>query len=106
MGITWTQGRDSLGYNWLCATGDTQLPCVYWRDSDSPDQFAALAEQAADMAKMEREQAVRFARQSAMHDVQAQAFQAISEVLATGETTTVTIVPLERPILPERGDGE
>jgi hypothetical protein len=96
-------GQDQFGYRWLGAyDGNTMLmQPIFWRDGDAPDRFKLLAEQVRGQAKSELEMIERWQIGLEIHHLQEQAYQAIAEVLETGETTTVTIIPLERPILPE-----
>lgn len=102
----WLMGKTN-GQNWLSLErGPGSLPMIVWKDGEPPERYRHLAKQAREMAAQDAELAQRYARQREMHERQAEAFQAIAEVLETGTTTTVTIVPLERPILPEGGDGE
>ncbi len=109
MSGTWMMGRGADGQNWLAfqnGRGEASLPMVAWRDGEPPERYRYLAQQSAEMAEQDAELAKRYARQQEIHRRQAEAFTAIAEVLETGKATTVTIVPLERPILPERGDGD
>ena len=107
MGITWVQGRDSLGYNWLHASeeGSTRMQPIYWKDGDPAERFRYLAEQAQSTLQSEQDQLRRLSYQVEVHKLQVLAFQAISEVLATGQAITITIEPLEPAILPQKPEG-
>lgn len=102
--VTWRMGEDQFGYRWLGAycDGNTMLmQPIFWRDGDAPERFKLLAEQARGQAKSEQEMIQRWQSGLEIHRLQEQAFQAIAEVLETGTATTVTIIPLERPIPPK-----
>ena len=92
MSVIWQQGRMADGQNWLSARGEGEMPCIVWRDTDPPERFRALAEQARDMATMEAEQAQRFARSAAIHERQVEAYTAIAEVLESGKPTSASSV--------------
>jgi len=105
VGILWEMGTDDAGYHWLACYGDgAAMPSIYWRDGDPPERFRYLAEQAADMAKQEAEQIRRWTMQERSHRLQAEAYQAIAEALATGQPFEVIIKGLEDDPAMQRGD--
>lgn len=105
MAIMWQQGVDGEG-RWICAHGEVHMPMIRWKDGDPPERYHYWARQAREMAQGEREQIARLERMARIHELQAEAYAAIAEVLALGQPDPVITIRPERPILPRPPEDE